>query len=115
VLLVESHLPLGRALRQALEEEGPAVDLTGDLATADGLALTGVHDAIVLDLVRCREEGLALLRSWRQAGLTTGILALVAPAPEESDPAPGADDWLVVPFALDEFLRRVRTVARAGR
>ena len=62
VLLVEDHKPLARALRQGLEEEGFAVDVAEDGEEADYKARTTKYDAIILDLMLPKKDGLTLLQ-----------------------------------------------------
>jgi len=78
VLLVEDHKPLVRALRQGLEEEGLAVDIAMDGEEADFKARSAQYDAIVLDIMLPKKDGLTLLREWRQAGVKTHVLMLTA-------------------------------------
>src|SRR5262249_11469634 len=114
---IEDHRPLARALRQALEEEGHTVEVAWDTDTGDRKARTAEYGVIILDLVRHREDGLTLLRRWRQAGLRTSVLALIAPGKSEEDTGardPEADDYLTVPFPLQAFLTRLQALAHAG-
>jgi two-component system OmpR family response regulator len=118
LLLIEDYEPFTRALRRALEEEGHTVEVAGDAPTGDRLARTVGPDVILIDLVRLKADGLALLRRWRQAGLTSHVLALTAPGGWRGAPGAdemGADDYLPVPFALEELLARLRGAARLHR
>src|SRR5262245_42576348 len=58
VLIVEDHKPLVRALRRGLEEEGYAVDVAEDGEEADYKACSTNYDAIVLDLMLPKKDGL---------------------------------------------------------
>jgi DNA-binding response OmpR family regulator len=117
ILLVEDHKPLARALRQGLEEEGFAVDLVHDGEEAAGKAPATNYDAIVLDLMLPRVDGLSLLRRWRRDGLQTHVLVLTARDRVEDKVAGldiGADDYLTKPFRLEELLARLRALVRRG-
>ncbi|MFN4257658.1 MAG: response regulator transcription factor [Gemmataceae bacterium] len=117
VLLVEDHKPLVRALQQGLEEEGFAVDVAYDGAEADYKARTANYDVIILDWMLPKEDGLTLLRRWRQQGLTTHVLVLTARDAIDDKVRgldTGADDYLTKPFQLEELLARLRALIRRG-
>jgi DNA-binding response OmpR family regulator len=117
VLLVEDHKPLVRALRQGLEEEGLAVDVALDGEEADFKARTSQYDAIVLDIMLPKKDGLTLLKEWRQAGLKAHVLMLTARGTLDDKVRgldTGADDYLTKPFELEELLARLRALIRRG-
>jgi DNA-binding response OmpR family regulator len=117
VLLVEDHKPLVRALRQGLEEEGLAVDVALDGEEADYKARTAQYDAIVLDIMLPKKDGLALLKEWRSAGIQTHVLMLTARGTLDDKVRgldTGADDYLTKPFELEELLARLRALIRRG-
>ncbi|OAI48151.1 two-component system response regulator [Planctomycetaceae bacterium SCGC AG-212-F19] len=117
VLLVEDHAPLVRVLKQGLEEEGFAVDAALDGEEADHKAKTANYDAIILDLMLPKEDGLSLLRRWRKNGMTTHVLVLTARGGIDDKVKgldSGADDYLTKPFELDELLARLRALVRRG-
>lgn len=117
VLLVEDHQPLVRVLKQGLEEEGFAVDAALDGEEADYKAKTANYDAIILDLMLPKEDGLSLLKRWRKNGMTTHVLVLTARSGIEDKVKgldSGADDYLTKPFELDELLARLRALVRRG-
>ena len=72
----EGHLSL--QLAAALAEAGYAVDRAGDGERAEFLGQTESYDVVVLDLGLPRLDGLAVLRRWRDAGLTMPVLVLTA-------------------------------------
>jgi len=115
ILVVEDEPDLQSVLAQCLREEGYAVD-----AAADGseglLKAKGVdYDAIVLDVMMPRLDGIGMLRKLREAARATPVLLLTA-----RDALPdrvkgldaGADDYLVKPFELSELLARLRALIR---
>jgi DNA-binding response OmpR family regulator len=117
VLLVEDHKPLVRALRQGLEEEGLAVDVALDGEEADFKARGSEYDAIVLDIMLPKKDGLTLLKEWRQAGLKAHVLMLTARDTLDDKVRgldTGADDYLTKPFELEELLARLRALLRRG-
>ena len=82
-----------------------------------GLERLAIHpaDAIILDVMMPRLDGLGMARHLRGLGDRTPILMLTA-RHDVSDRVDGldagADDYLVKPFALDELLARIRALLR---
>jgi len=117
VLLVEDHKPLSRALRQGLEEEGFAVDVAPDGEEADYKARSAQYDAIILDLMLPKIDGMTLLQGWRRDGVAAHVLVLTARGSIEDKVRGldlGADDYLAKPFELEELLARLRALIRRG-
>ncbi len=89
-------------------------------AASDGeeglwLAESNDYDAIVLDVMLPKRDGLAVLRALREGGRRTHVLLLTARdtvADRVGGLQAGADDYLVKPFALDELLARVQALCR---
>jgi DNA-binding response OmpR family regulator len=118
ILLVEDTKPLARSIAQGLAEEGFSVDVAGD--GEEGLHLAGEieYDAVILDRMLPRLDGLTVLRRLREAGRRTPVLFLTALGELHDRVAGldvGADDYLVKPFAFDELLARVRALVRRSR
>jgi DNA-binding response OmpR family regulator len=117
VLLVEDHKPLVRALKQGLEEEGFAVDVSYDGEEGDYKARTATYDVVVLDLMLPKLDGLSVLQNWRRDGIKTHVLILTARGTMEDKVRGldiGADDYLTKPFELEELLARIRALVRRG-
>jgi two-component system OmpR family response regulator len=117
VLVVEDNPDLADLLKRGLEEEGYAVDLSRD--GEDGLwrATTVDYDAVVLDLMLPKVEGLEILRRMRRAGRTSPVLILTARDATDDRVRGldlGADDYLVKPFEWEELLARLRALVRRG-
>jgi two-component system response regulator MprA len=117
VLIIEDEKGMAELLKKGLEEENHRVALAFDGQEGLELAKTYEFDAIVLDLMLPRVDGFEVARRLRHAGNQTPILILTA-----RDAVPdivkgldlGADDYLTKPFSFEEFLARLRTVARRG-
>ncbi len=115
VLLVEDYVPLRKSVARGLQEAGFAVDATGDGEEGLWYARSGDYDVIVLDLMLPKVDGLTILRRLREREDPVPVLILTA-----RDTVPdrvrgldlGADDYLVKPFAFEEFLARVRALVR---
>src|ERR1700730_11207413 len=106
VLLIEDHKPLVRALRQGLEEEGFAVDLAHDGEEGDFKARSAEYDAVILDLMLPKIDGLTLLQNWRRDDLKLYVLVLTARDGLDDKVRGldlGADDYLTKPFKLKEL------------
>jgi DNA-binding response OmpR family regulator len=117
VLLIEDHKPLVRALKQGLEEDGYAVDVATDGQDGDFKARTAEYDAVILDIMLPKEDGLSLLQRWRKDGLTMHVLVLTARGSMEDKVRGldlGADDYMTKPFELEELLARTRALIRRG-
>ena len=117
ILLVEDHKLLARSLKQALEEDGFAVDLAVAGDEADVKVRGAIYDVVILDLMLPKIDGLTLLKGWRRDGLTFHVLILTAMGTLEDKVLGlnlGADDYLPKPFELTEFLARVRALVRRG-
>jgi DNA-binding response OmpR family regulator len=115
VLLVEDYRPMADTLQRCLKEEGMAVDLAADGEEADHKARATEYDAIVLDLILPKKDGLTLLKGWRSAGMKTHVLVVSARAGLDdrlNGLNSGADDFLVKPFEFAEFLARLRALIR---
>lgn len=117
VLLVEDNRTLSRSLRQGLEEEGYAVDVAYDGEEGRFKAESTSYDAIILDLMLPKEDGLSLLKHWRGKGISTHVLVLTALGALDDKVRGldvGADDYLTKPFELEELLARLRALVRRG-
>ncbi len=115
VLLVEDYAPLRESVSQAIEEAGFAVDAAADGEVGLWYAQSGEYDAIVLDVMLPKLDGLSILKRLRQAGDRTPTLLLTAKdtvADRVAGLDTGADDYLVKPFALEELMARVRALLR---
>jgi DNA-binding response OmpR family regulator len=115
VLLVEDHKPLLRALRRGLEEENFAVEVASDGEEADRKVRSASHDAIILDIMLPKVDGLTLLQRWRRDNIKTHVLVLTAHTSIDDKVRSlnaGADDYLTKPFELDELVARLRALAR---
>jgi two-component system, OmpR family, response regulator MprA len=117
ILVVDDEPQLRRALERALKLEGYDVALAADGEQALA-ALADEHpDAIVLDVLMPKLDGLEVCRRMRAAGDRTPVLVLTA-RDAVSDRVDGldagADDYLVKPFALEELLARLRALLRRG-
>jgi DNA-binding response OmpR family regulator len=115
LLLVEDEVKLGSTLEEGLERAQYTVDLARDGMTALDFARVGTYDAIVLDVMLPKLNGLEVCRQLRTDGVRTPILMLTArdAIRDRIDGLDsGADDYLVKPFAFGELLARIRALLR---
>jgi two-component system response regulator MprA len=115
VLVVDDDRAVRESLRRSLEFNGYAVSLAGD--GAEALAGIGAirPDAVVMDVMMPRLDGIETTRALRGVGNHVPILVLTArdavgDRVEGLDA--GADDYLTKPFALEELLARLRALLR---
>jgi two-component system, OmpR family, response regulator MprA len=115
VLVVDDDRAVRESLRRSLEFNGYAVSLAEDGASALA-GISGTNpDAIVMDVMMPRLDGIETTRALRSVGNQVPILVLTArdavgDRVEGLDA--GADDYLTKPFALDELLARLRALLR---
>jgi DNA-binding response OmpR family regulator len=115
VLVLEDDQRLARFVARVLSEEGLAVDLCGRGVDAIAQSETSVYDLVVLDWMVPDTDGLAVCREIRRAGSIVPIMMLTARGETRERVLgleAGADDYLVKPFEVDEFLARVRALLR---
>lgn len=115
VLIVEDEPKMAELLRRGLSEQGIVVDLTA--LGEDVLWMVGStpYDVVILDVMLPGIDGFETCRRLRDEGIWTPVLMLTARG-GVSDRVTGldggADDYLIKPFAFEEFLARLRALAR---
>ncbi|MBO5560097.1 MAG: response regulator transcription factor [Firmicutes bacterium] len=115
ILIVEDEPNLNNVIAKRLKKEGYSVDSAFDGETALEYINTVEYNAIVMDLMIPHKNGLEVIREMRTNGNKTPVLVLTARDSINDRVAgldAGADDYLVKPFAFDEFLARVRALFR---
>ncbi len=115
ILVVDDDRAVRDSLRRSLEYNGYEVAVANDgveaLARINGLA----PDALIVDVMMPRLDGIETTKALRAAGNDLPILVLTArdSVDDRVDGLDaGADDYLAKPFALDELLARVRAMLR---
>jgi two-component system, OmpR family, manganese sensing response regulator len=115
VLLVEDDPKQRMPLQTVLSQAGHSVDGVSDGQTAQWLLSEKEYDLLILDWMLPHVSGVNLCRHYRAAGKTAPVLMITArdTTPEKvTGLDAGADDYLVKPIDLVEFMARVRALRR---
>lgn len=117
ILVVEDDKVLHHLIAKRLKEEGHSVDDCYDGESGFDYADSMQYDCIILDLMLPKRDGISILRELRNKGNASPVLILTARDSIDDRVVgldAGADDYLVKPFAFDEFSARVRALLRRG-
>jgi len=115
IIVVDDDPELRALIQRFLSQYDFSVRTVADGAALDVALARDPADAIVLDLMMPREDGLAICRRLRAAGDTVPIIMLTA----RGDPVDriiglemGADDYLAKPFEPRELVARLNALLR---
>jgi two-component system, OmpR family, response regulator len=115
ILVIEDDDKIGQFIVHGLRQEGHVVDWSRDGEDGLALALDGSFEAVILDLMLPRRDGLGLLTELRRHRPRVPVIILSA----KSDVADrviglsaGADDYLTKPFSFAELLARLQALVR---
>src|SRR3989338_1912544 len=115
VLIVEDEKDLAAIMKQGLEEEGYIVDVAHDGEEGLYMAENFPVDAIILDIMLPKVDGLTVLSKLRRKGFATPVLLLTArdaTLDKIKGLDTGADDYLTKPFDFSELMARLRSLIR---
>ncbi|MCR4287997.1 MAG: response regulator transcription factor [Deltaproteobacteria bacterium] len=115
VLIVEDEKDLAAIIKQGLEEEGYIVDVAHDGEEGLYMAENYPVDAIILDIMLPKMDGLAVLSKLRTKAIATPALLLTArdaTLDKIKGLDTGADDYLTKPFDFTELMARLRSLMR---
>ena len=117
LLIAEDERDLAEALTVFFEKNHFTVDAVHNGFDAYEYAATGAYDAVILDVMMPKMDGIQVLERLRSEGCSTPIMMLTAKG-QKNDRITGfnagADDYLPKPFDPDELLSRVRAMLRRG-
>lgn len=115
ILIAEDEKSLNNVIAKTLTKNGYSVDSCFDGEEALDYLAGAEYDAVILDIMMPKIDGISVLKKLRASGSTTPVLFLTA-KDAVSDRVQGldagADDYLVKPFAFDELLARIRVLLR---
>ena len=117
ILIVEDEDRIASFVRKGLSANGFSTTVVGDGRGAVDYALTGDFDLMVLDLGLPDMDGFTVLRTLREARVTTPVIILTARDSVRDTVAGlegGADDYVTKPFRFEELLARIRLRLRGA-
>lgn len=116
ILLAEDERSLSRAVIALLEKNNYSADAVYDGQEALEYLEAGNYDALILDLMMPKMDGLTVLRTLREQGNPIPVLILTAKS-EVDDKVLGLDtgtnDYLTKPFSTQELMARIRAMTRS--
>ncbi len=117
ILFVEDSVRLRQSVGTGLKKAGYAVDISGDGREGLWYAESNAYDVLILDWMLPGLDGISILKELREKGKTVPVLMLTAKdtiGDRVRGLQSGADDYLVKPFAFEELIARVQSLARRG-
>ena len=117
LLIAEDEPDLAEALKVFFEKNQFSVDAVNDGISAYEYAVNAEYDAIILDIMMPKMNGIEVLQKIRAEGVRAPVMMLTAKSQKDDRIVgfdAGADDYLPKPFAPDELICRVRAMMRRG-
>ena len=118
VVLVEDDPYIAQSICAALNFLNISVEHVSTASAADYFIRHSAVDLCLLDLGLPDQDGLDLLKKWRQDQIHTPVLVLTARIQTQQCIQAlnvGADDYLTKPFELDELIARIHALTRRHR
>ena len=115
LLLVEDEERLSNNIKKGLVEQGFAVDQAFDGEEGQFLAESEEYDAMILDIMLPKKDGVSVCKELRSKDIKTPVLMLTAKSLIEDKVTgldSGADDYLTKPFSFDELKSRIYALIR---
>ena len=115
ILLAEDDTSLARAVATILKKNNYSVDAVGDGEAVLEYLETKIYDAVILDIMMPKMDGITALKKIRQSGNMIPVLLLTAKTEIEDKVEgldTGANDYLTKPFDTRELLARLRVITR---
>ena len=118
ILLVEDDMEAPSSLVKGLNEIGHAVDHADDGESGLSYAKTNAYDAMVIDRMMPRKDGISMIEDLRRGGDNTPVLILSALDDVDERVTglrAGGDDYLTKPYQLSELHARLQALARRAQ
>lgn len=115
VLVIEDERNLADAIVHILEGDSYHAEAFYDGRSGLRAALSGMYDAIVLDVMLPGMDGTELVHELRRQGIAVPVLMLTARTSTDDKVRgldAGADDYMTKPFEAPELLARLRALTR---
>ena len=115
VLYVEDEKFLADAVKHNLEKQGIDVDHAADGEEGLNMAVSGIYDCMILDIMLPKLSGIEILERVREKGISTPVIMLSALSEVEDKVRglnSGADDYLAKPFKTAELVARINALLR---
>ena len=115
LLIIEDDREAAAYLVKAFRESGHIPDSAQDGLDGYALACEGAYDVLIVDRMLPKLDGLSLIRSLREQGVSTPVLILSALGQVDDRVKglrAGGDDYLPKPYAFSELLARTEALAR---
>src|SRR5579872_5951756 len=120
ILIIEDQEKLAQALKKGLEQEGYSADYLTD-GESGQRRIEGKpqgYDAVILDVMLPKKNGLEVCKAWRDKDITIPVLMLTAKDTMKDKVTGldlGADDYMIKPFGHEELMARLRALLRRPR
>ena len=97
ILIVEDEIMIAEAVAQVLRKNNYSVDIAADGEDGLDCALSGIYDAVILDIMLPKRDGLSVLKLLRESKIPVPVILLTAKSQTE-DKVQGLD------FGADDYL-----------
>lgn len=115
ILVIEDDPQIASFITTGLQQAGFAVDRAADGDEGLHLAVAEPYDAVVVDVMLPKRDGLSVVEELRRRKINTPVLILSARRSVDDrikGLQKGGDDYLTKPFAFAELLARVQALIR---
>ena len=115
LLVIEDEAKIASLLKKGLQEQGFTVDISGDGEDGFERATKTPYDAIVIDIMLPKRDGLSVLKMLRTRKVTAPVMIITARGDVNERVEGlnlGADDYMAKPFSMDEVVARIRALVR---